>query len=567
MTIHFGFRSITLLFVLTFSGISLAEEPYAPATTVPPGCAVALKNIRLAKEYVKQNPSSPQFLVANIKSVTSGDNFVDCFAQILIPTDRPRTNMASLIQAAKQSSNKQAGSTNGTAGTTNAVSQPFSLLSLASEYGGLTTSTNNGTFTFQAALDQIPSALATDHLINVCRSGAGQERCIKERDLEFLHRFSLGATFNTSTSSKTVNATATGSLQGNTQQVSLTPHGSESPSLSTVTAKVVLWNEKADAEGPWAKAVTSSTYVTASAQDLLAKIKDLPDLARNHDYAVWQICTSRALASASDAELDKVFLLHFNQLHDILILGHPFVCDRDDEEIQAAVAKTTPTAQQLKEFTEKLKAVRDSLDAYYNDVTKLQNSVNNPVLTFEYDWNQPQNQPTNSVFKLVFSKNVLDHAKKNTVWTFTGNFAASIYNAEPASTIPGASHLRDIQAGVEADWMLPSIPLLKQTTLSGAYYFQDQTSPSILNVTPGTPITGITFTGLPSNAAQVFTQKGDIHLAQIKWALGTGKNVHFPFAFSYSNRTELIQKPDWRGQFGVSYDFSSLLSGQNGTSK
>src|SRR5260370_826552 len=131
------------------------------------------------------------------------------------------------------------------------------------------------------------------------------------------------------------------------------------------------------------------------------------------------------------------------------------------------------------------------------------------------------------------------------------------------SSIPGAGRLRDIQAGFEGDRVLPSIPLLGQTTLSGAYYFQYQSSPSILKVTPGTPISGITFIGLPPNATQIFTQKGNIHLAQIKWALGTGKNLRFPVAFSYSNRTDLISKPEWRAQFGITYDFSSFLSGAN----
>jgi hypothetical protein len=152
----------------------------------------------------------------------------------------------------------------------------------------------------------------------------------------------------------------------------------------------------------------------------------------------------------------------------------------------------------------------------------------------------------------------------NNVWTFTANVAGSIYNSEPAASIPGASRLRDVQAGAEADRVLPKIWLVGQTTLSAAYYFQYQSSPSILDVTPGNPIPGITFTGLPSDATQVFVQKGNINLAQVKWAIGTGTNLRFPVAFSYSNRTELVAKPDWRGQFGISYDFSSLLSGGSG---
>lgn len=247
----------------------------------------------------------------------------------------------------------------------------------------------------------------------------------------------------------------------------------------------------------------------------------------------WEQNTIGALRGANDEQLDNVFLHQFNQLHDILQSSHMY------------------------------DAVVDSLNDYNQKMIELRNSEKNPVLTFEYDWSRPQNQPTNSTLKVILSKNVLDKLKQNTVWTITANGAVSLYDAQPASTIPGASHLRDAQAGAEVDRILPKLPKIGQTTLSLAYYFQRQESPSILNVTPGSPITGITFTGLPANASQVFAQKGDIHLAQLKWALGTGKNVRFPFAFSYSNRTDLIQKPDWRGQFGISYDFSSLLSGQN----
>jgi hypothetical protein len=536
-------------------------EEYIPATTLPPGCEAALRVIRLAKQA--RNDPHQQLLNTTIRSVTSGNNFADCFAQILT-VELPR----SVVRIAKQSSNRQAGSTSGTSGTTSAVSQPFSLLSLASEYGGLTSSSNNGTFTVQTALNQIPSALAADHFIDICRSGAIQSHCIQERDLDIFHRFSIGATFNTSTSSKTVTITATGPLQGTTQQVRLTPHGNESPSLSSLTAKVVVWNEQADAQGSWAKDVTSSKEVTAAAQDLASKISELPDLSKNRQYAAWELCTIDAIKGASDTQLDWVFLRQFNQLHGILILKQPYHCDRNDEQIQTSAASIpASTADEQSAFVQKLGAVVDSLNSYNNNLVRLRESEKSPVLTFEYDWSEPQSQPTNSVFKLVLSKNFLDKAKKNNIWTVTANGAFSIYNSEPSSTIPGASHLRDVQAGAEVDRMLPKIPVLGQSTLSLAYYFQDQQSPSILKVTPSSPITGITFTGLPADASEVFAKKGDIHLAQLKWALGTGKNVRFPFAFSYSNRTDLIQKPDWRGQFGVSYDFSSFLSGQGNASK
>jgi hypothetical protein len=564
MTLHSGLRFVVCFLLLIFVGDAMPQKAFYPPQTVPPGCRAIISNIGLAKTNDLRNRA--------VEHGTDITLYADCFLQELSqPTSKSASakigdDLAALTKIAKQSSNKQVGATNSAAGTTSAVSQPLSLLTLASEYGGLTTSTNNGTFTLQSALDQIPSALATDHLVDLCRLGAIEAQCIKEREIEFLHRFSLGATFNTSTSSKTVNAMAVGSAQGSAQQVSLTPHGSESPSLSSMTAKAVILKDKSDVSDPWIKAVSNSTDVTHAAQALASLVAALPDYSKtNYYYAVWMECSQYALEHTGNSSLDPAFVKYYSRLYGILILGQPFECD---QPVQSNVNLPKPTAPQPEiDLVGSLQKVRDSLDGYAKQVEQLRLSSSNPVLTFEYDWNRPQNQPTTSSFKLVFSKNVLDAAKKNNTWTVTGNFAVSIYDSEPSPSIPGASRLRDIQAGAEVDKMLPSIPILGQTTLSAAYYFQDQTSPSILKVTPSSPITGITFTGLPSNASEVFTQKGDVHLAQVKWALGTGKNVRFPLAFSYSNRTELIQKPDWRGQFGVSYNFSSLLSSQGSASQ
>jgi hypothetical protein len=41
--------------------------------------------------------------------------------------------------------------------------------------------------------------------------------------------------------------------------------------------------------------------------------------------------------------------------------------------------------------------------------------------------------------------------------------------------------------------------------------------------------------------------------------------VKFPIAVSWSNRTDLITHSLWSAQFGVSYDFSSLLNSSSST--
>jgi hypothetical protein len=235
-----------------------------------------------------------------------------------------------------------------------------------------------------------------------------------------------------------------------------------------------------------------------------------------------------------------------------------------------------------------------------------------PVLSFEYDYNTPVNQPTTSTAKLVFSKAGLqkrcassskkteDSGKKpddkNTVdaaakpmatadskdkkpnpcanstdgscinqLTGTLNAGGNFYNSAPSS-VPGAGAFRDAQVGAELDYAVctssanPIWSFMANATFGLAYYYQDQVSPSILKVTPGMSVSGINIVGLASTTSSVFSKKGPINFAQFKYGLGTGKNVKFPIAFSYSNRTDLITKPLWSAQFGVSYDFSSLLN-------
>lgn len=180
-----------------------------------------------------------------------------------------------------------------------------------------------------------------------------------------------------------------------------------------------------------------------------------------------------------------------------------------------------------------------------------------PVLSFAYNLSRLANQPSNSVFQLIYGQTI------GTKWTLTGNGAVSIYNSSPSSSIPGASYLRDIQAGIEVDRNLGSLWFFGPATACGTYYFQYQSSPAILNVNPSQPINGVTISGLPSNATQIFAQKGSIHVAQAKLALGSTKsNWKFPNAVSWSNRTELITKSTWRAQFGITYDFDPFSPAQ-----
>jgi hypothetical protein len=104
---------------------------------------------------------------------------------------------------------------------------------------------------------------------------------------------------------------------------------------------------------------------------------------------------------------------------------------------------------------------------------------------------------------------------------------------------------------------IPTIgSLIGDSTLAGTYYYQDQTSPSVLKGPPSS----ITLVNLPSTATQVCTTRGPINLGQIRYGFGTGSNVSFPICFTYANRSELITHPIKGLQFGLNYKLSSLFT-------
>lgn len=218
-----------------------------------------------------------------------------------------------------------------------------------------------------------------------------------------------------------------------------------------------------------------------------------------------------------------------------------------------------------------------------------------PILSVEYDMNRPTGQPSNSVVKGIYQKSFLPKAMKKTaasgssvapapastgntkaassttpkpILTLTVNGAVSFYNSNQ-SDVPGAGYLRDGQFAAEIghDFSINSSSLGQLNfTLSTAGYYQYQRSPAILDVTPGAPVDGVTFVGLPSTATKVFGEAGNIGLWQLKLTSGSGSSVKVPFSVTYSNRTELITKPTWGAQIGISYDFDSLLPASSSSS-
>lgn len=445
---------------------------------------------------------------------------------------------------------QQDGASSGTSGSTNLTSKGLTskILSVGSEYGALTQSVSGQTTTVQGTFAGVPLVLLGKGLLVDCRTKIfAITPCVSHKLVDTLTDFSYSVSFDNNPNSTTATGTAVGgSTNGTTQQVSV---ASTSRSISAFSFKWVAVRQK-ETEDDLTKAHTNvqankaadavDTAITTMA-GLQLKVSLTPD----SPYRTWLAQQGEILYAA--AQRDNTGVLAEKSWEGLAnsfaaALGVPVGIDEK-------AAASSPV----------LKAAFDlatAYNAYLGTEESIADSVAvPPTLSLEYDDSRPASAPSNSVIRGIFQK-------KFKPITVTVNGAISFYNSDQSS-VPGAGRLRDAQFATEEahDFNLRT-PFSSNVaaTLSGAFYFQYQSSPAILNVTPGSPVDGVIFTGLPSTATKIYAQKGNIAVGQVKLTLGSGSSVKVPLSVTYSNRTELVTKPVWKGQIGISYDFDSLFS-------
>lgn len=139
----------------------------------------------------------------------------------------------------------------------------------------------------------------------------------------------------------------------------------------------------------------------------------------------------------------------------------------------------------------------------------------------------------------------------------TGNFTGEIYSSVPA----GAKYtrLKDLQVSAEFDKPFGGTVASPRATWSLAGYGQYQYDPSVLNITAGDLAPG-TNISLPSNAQELLGTAGWLGIAQAKLVINLKNGLNVPVAVKWSNKTNLLQGSDTRGQIGISYDLSALKS-------
>jgi hypothetical protein len=549
----------TVFLTLASLYICLAAPAQAATSPLPtPRCQLMLDAIAEAKDPGRET------LVNNLLTF----NDPGCLAELfVVENGLGFKDFVKYLESHR--TDKQAGSSTGTGGTTNLVSKGTTarVLSVAAEYGALTESVNNQVVTIQGALDGVPVALIKGGL-QYCPSKGTREPgpCISQGLLGILSLFSYGVSFNTSQNASAISGQASGPPRGTAQQATFTANQQQ---LASITGRVILWNQRqkatsSDFKSLWensfkTSAKTQGENSTSTGSSKGPTPKNSCTFDQQVGSALVDSLTALVTPLMNNADFDDWQKQAKERLEIAKTKSDLYATWREQVESLMRALTTTKDGKPKTEVADLLQHARDFLAAsseYREAEDQLVKCIaEKPVLTFEYNNNRPANQTPNSTFRLIFDKGFA----KN--WSIAANGAFAIYDSQPSTSVPGAGRLRDAQAGIQIDYNLGSLPLLGAAGLSGAYYFQDQTSPAILSVTPSMPLPGVTLTGLPSTATQVFAKKGNISIAQVKLALGPGQSsVRFPIAVSYSNRTELITKPEWRGQVGISYDFDSLFT-------
>ncbi len=449
---------------------------------------------------------------------------------------------------------KQAGSSSGTGGTTNLVSKGVTAraISVAAEYGALTESVNKGIVTVSGSLEGFAAALARQSLIAYCPSGKApgstatqQLGCLSRGGLNFLRRVSYGISFDTGTNAENVTAMPSGTQTGTAQPVTFTANRHQ---ISAWTGRYIILNTRDD--------VTSNAF-GKKWMTLLQASADTKDNSGNQG-------PNADAVKAAGAQLLKSFQAFVNSIKlDPKTYGDAYTIAF--EEFQRPEGdlneKFNKWADQFIKLVQNTPGLVDAIVSFLHDrqayllaEDELVSAIaEKPVLTFEYNNNRPVGQDPTSTFRVIFDRGL------GNKWSLTANGAFTIFDTRPK--VANVGRLRDAQFGAQAQKDLGTLPVFGAAAVSATYYFQYQNSPAILNVTPGMPLPGVTFTGLPATATQVFAEKGNLHIGQLRLVLGPGtSSVRFPIAVSYSNRTELIAKPTWRAQIGVSYDFDSLFA-------
>ncbi len=436
------------------------------------------------------------------------------------------TAFSGLPSGTVQTPDQQSGAGGNSSGTTSLVSTAGSaaLLSLALDTGALTRSINGTTATLNANADEIYRTITRnmpDCILNCGKIGWFENR--------ILNQTNIFTSFALAQSGSTTTATA-GQASGTTPtQVSNVAIPTGAGRLSGITVQYQLMNKFDPRTSGFQQKWTSAIASNQSFRDAINNLGNATD-------PVMRILEQKAtpldrLAIIAVAKSDRSGKALANYFSDYFAKSSQAALQ--DPSLAPAIAKAMQNRAIYR-------------DAWY----QVLDQVVGHLLTFEYSYNQPLNQPETHDIKVIYAYNF------RTMGMLTLNGDASIYGGEiPAAAKYGRFH--DGQISAEYDQTLNNKTSNIQAQLSLAGYWQYQPSPSVLNIAAGTVAPGTTIP-VPNGTQEFVGTAGSLWVAQAKITIKGSGGINIPIGVSWSNKTDLLQGSKVGAQVGISYNFSSL---------
>jgi hypothetical protein len=477
---------------------------------------------------------------AAVNEITDVRSTSFCFAQFVAAEGRSIDSLFVDFVKRFESSriDKEVSAGAGATSATSVVSQgpAAKVLSAAVEYGAVTRSVVGQVITLRGNAAGLPSALVRKNVFPYCAPGTpGSEFCVGTSALSLLRRLSFSVSFDAARGNQVTGTPTGASSAAGPQPVTFVAQRNQ---ISAASARVELWNQRDVTSKKFQEAWRSKVGPTmaAASRELRNIAGDFTDVvADSTAYSAWQTRSNVAILAARPNRAAVIASVG-TALQDLLVLTRA-----EHPELSARAMDA------LGSYSRYFLAQDDLISSF---------STTN-VFALEYTGSTPTGQVGTSNIRLILDLPLTTRTK------LVANGAATFYDALPPD-MPAVSRYRDAQFGLQLDHGLGQQSIVGPAVVSLAMYYQYQHSPALLKIDPLTPIPGIAFTGLPANARTIFPQKGDLWLGQAKLSLTPpGSSIKVPLSVTYSNRTELIDKPTWRGQVGIAYDLDSLLGALN----
>ncbi len=462
-------------------------------------------------------------------------------AKIKIQSALTGTGGKSLIAAALNSSAQtlstkadvnQAGATDNSTASTSLVTKPTTtdLISLAAESGAFTDTVNGNTLTAQANVDGLRRYISGIPFADLTPTAA-----------DVLQHINLTATFTVAQSGDTGVATS-GSATSSTPSIASVILPSNNVSFNSLSASFSLYR-KYDPR--------SKSFLSAWQAALKENASEIATGVGAVELADQKITAARLKAIANPAVVAAQAAWVANAKSDET--QNDFAKFVADYVAYCTVFVTALRAADPQNYDSNLLSINTALDSLkeVNDAV-LDKARGTPLLSLVYTYSTPPNKPATHEATLSAAY----------VWKggtqFTGNAAGSWFASIPTGANYG--RVQSYQFSGELDQPLGPATTRKtapRATVSFAGYGQYQNSPTVLNITSGNLAPG-TNIALPSDAQVLLGTAGRLGVAQAKLTFNASNGLTIPVAFKWSNKTDLLQGSDWKGQFGISYDLSNL---------